>query len=248
MACECGYISVDRSNFRRHQRTCRVTRETTVKALRAGLDQAHSDLRDRDGELVECRRRIARLEECIVGLKRTRTVKTTVRDCNIFVANIFPYDSEPTVLAPNQVHTLLETAPPDESVPRFVQLKHFCGPHASRNIYLPNKRGNTVCVVETVENGRLRWVHRDRKDVVDDMLERNLDELRTNYRAERIIPWKEWLISSGLASIQRRSTPAWKEQLAKLELLLMNNPRSGRDAQVPDDVLNGGPIARIDDE
>lgn len=227
LACECGYNTLDRSNFKRHRKTCRSIRDSEVENLRSELSRTRQRLESRDLELSRCRKKIARLETCVARLKST-SGKTTVRDCNIFVTNIFPYASEPSVVTPEQVDSILSTVTPSESVPRFIQLKHFSGPLAARNIYLPNRRGNTVLVVEASDDGRMRWVHRDRKGVIDDMLERNITELRTNYRADRVIPWHQWLRTSGLLGVQRRSTPAWKEQLAKLDLILVNHQRVPR--------------------
>lgn len=226
MICSCGYQTSDRSNFRRHKRSCRTVRDAAFDTLHGKLCQVQDQLRRRDAELIECHRQIARLEDRVTSLLRQPQSKTTnVRDCNIFVTNVFPYASEPAVVAPEQVHHLLHNVTPSDSVPKFVQLKHFCGPMASRNIYLPNRRGNTVLVVESSNDGQLRWVHRDRKGVIDDMLERNLNELCRSYCAEEILPWREWLVASGLSSMERRQTPAWKEQLAKLDLILINHQR-----------------------
>ena len=233
LCCGCGYKSSDRSNYKRHQRSCRTLRETELDALRSRLDQTRRSLQTRELELLECRLKIARLESHVANLKSS--APTTVRDCNIFVTNIFPYASEPcVVVSPERVDTLLQNVTPNESVPRFVQLKHFSGPMAARNIYLPNRRGNTVLVVEAAEDGRMRWVHRDRKGVMDDMLERHITELQTDYSADRVIPWRQWLLNSGLAGMRRRSTPAWKEQLAKLDLILVNHQRAPRGIEATD--------------
>ena len=233
MKCPCGYSTHDRSNFRRHHKSCRATRDAAFDTMRGELCRVQAELHKRSVELSECHCKIARLEDRVASLiRQPHTKTTTVRDCNIFVTNIFPYAAEPAVLAPERVHQLLATVTPSDSVPKFVQLKHFCGPMASRNIYLPNRRGNTVLVVEAVGDGQLRWVHRDRKGVVDDMLERNLDELCRSYNADQVIPWRQWLVASGLSSMQRRNTPAWKEQLAKLDLILVNHQRRSGSIQL----------------
>lgn len=247
MQCACGYNTIDRSNYRRHRRSCRATKENAHETLRIELDRVRSDLRMREIELTACHRKIAKLEDRIARLKCIPS--TTMRDCNIFVTNIFPYATEATmVIAPEQVHELLRTVTPSESVPRFVQLKHFSGPLATRNIYLPNRRGNTVLVVESSEDGKLRWVHRDRKNVINDMLERNLDELRTNYRADLMVPWYNWFANSGLSSTQRKSTPAWKEQIAKLDLILVNHQRRANGAEVLQDGRDTNSLDGTEDE
>lgn len=219
MACVCGYTSEDRSNTRRHMRTCRhhikrkydelvEQHQETVARLRA----TEEILKDRDLALSRARRDLSNL----------RARKNTITNNNIcIVNNIYPYSKEPTIVPDSVVQSLLHK--PSESVPRFVQLKHFTGPLWARNIHLPNRRGNTVRVIERDASSGLHWVHRDRKTVLDELFERHVEELRDNYGADRVTKWREWYVSSGLATDCPRETAEWKDQLTKLDLLLINH-------------------------
>ena len=154
-----------------------------------------------------------------------RARKNTITNNNIcIVNNIYPYSKEPAVVPDSVVQSLLHK--PSESVPRFVQLKHFTGPLWARNIHLPNRRGNTVRVIERDDTSGLHWVHRDRKTVLDELFERHVEELRDNYGADSVTKWREWYVSSGLATECPRETTEWKDQLMKLDLLLVNHQNS----------------------
>lgn len=238
LKCVCEYNTSDRSNFKRHQKRCRRTHRDEVDSMRSTLAKTQLVLEQRELELHQYRKKIFRLESHIEKLRATHP--TLVRDCNIFVTNVFPYATESAVVPREKVHTMLSMVSPSESIPRFVQLKHFCGPLAARNIYLPNRRGKTVLVVEAAENGQTKWVHKDRRGTVDEMLERNLIELRNSYSAENIWAWKEWLMMSGLSTVQRRSTSAWKEQMTKLDLILVNHqqPRQSVSAAAGNHPMN----------
>jgi hypothetical protein len=223
MSCLCGYISEDKSNFKRHQKSCKHTIKRKYDDLLRVHDTTLEELNETKRELCSKQKE---LQEVIDTVKQLKKKTTTIKDCNIcIVNNIYPHSREPAIISPTIIEQLLQS--PTESVPNFIQLKHFVGPLSARNIQLPNIRGNTVKVVAETNTG-LRWVHRDRKEFVDDLFERNLDELRTNYNAERVQAWKEWYRSTGLHGLHARETTTWKEQLCKLDLLLVNHQRCQR--------------------
>ena len=223
--CTCGYETTDRSNYRRHVRTCRLTLKQKYDSALSSLRIAEQTIAKGNRDLTASRLENDRLKTAIRALQS----RSLLRDCNIcIVNNLYPYSQEPCVVSPAMVQQLL--LQPSESVPRFVELKHFTGPIHSRNIHLPNRRGNTVQVVEQ-HNGGLRWMHRDRKTVVDELFERHLDELRVRYAAEQVCVWREWYRTEGLGDLHARDTVSWKEQLTKVDLILMNNQKSLTEAR-----------------
>lgn len=199
---------------RKYDDLLEVHRATTER-LRA----TEAILKNQDFALARARRDLSAL--------RSRK-KTITNNICIVNNNIYPYSKEPAVVPDAMVQRLLHK--PSESVPRFVQLKHFVGPLWARNIHLPNRRGNTVRVIERDGAERLHWVHRDRKTLVHELFERNVEELREKYGADRVTKWREWYVSSGLATSCARETAEWKDQTIKLDLLLVNHQNSSLSA------------------
>ena len=184
------------------------------------LQTLREKLSKRDCELEACKQENKKLR------MKLRTNGTTMRNCNVcIVNNVFPYAKEPPILSPAVVKELLRH--PSESIPKFVQMKHFTGPTCSRNIHLPNRRGNTVQVIEEC-NGTLRWVHKDRRTLVDNLVERHMEELREHYEADHVRAWRQWFIATGLNSSDARLSSEWKDQINKVDLILMNHQDSAK--------------------
>ena len=229
MECPCGYLTIDRSNYRRHQRSCKSIQKRDYDTLMAKhvhtlrqFKDVRSTLERRVIELHKSRQEVERLRACVQALRAKRQV-TNVRDCNIcIVNNVYAYRKEPRVVPPATVQRILSE--PSESVPQFLQLKHFTGPLCARNIHLPNRRGNTVQVVEECTGGILRWVHHDRKTMVEELFETHLDELRESYNADCVCEWKKWYDTHNLGG--ERNTTEWKDQLSKVDLVLVNNQQT----------------------
>ena len=233
MSCVCGYSSQDRSNLRRHIRSCKMERDRqhsdlieSLRTTRKSLIEAQAMISQRDIALIDSRREVEHLRKKLQRREATSRI-TNVRDCNICIYNsVYPHSKEGILLPQAIVDPLLRT--PSESVPRFIQLKHFTGPNIARNIHLPNRRGNTIQVVEECD-GVLRWVHRDRKTTLDTLFERHLNELRNVYGAESVETWMQWYQGKGLSDETRRHTIEWKEQLGKLDLVLINHQRDNNE-------------------
>ena len=66
-------------------------------------------------------------------------------------------------------------------------------------------------------------MHRDQKETVDELFEENLEVLRDEYDADSIKLWHDWFVKNRLGDDDARSTREWKDQLQKLELVLMND-------------------------
>ncbi|MBI88297.1 MAG: hypothetical protein CMB67_04655 [Euryarchaeota archaeon] len=110
--------------------------------------------------------------------------KTTV---NILNVNIVPFSHEP-LLNHDLVKEILE--PVDESVPRYVKLKHFV--EARGNIRIPNKSQKRIQVF-TQENGKNTWVTKDRDEFIKDLTGMSMIELDEKYNAGELSEnWKKW--------------------------------------------------------
>tara|TARA_B110000008_G_scaffold279489_3_gene326782 strand:+ start:3553 stop:4113 length:561 start_codon:yes stop_codon:yes gene_type:complete len=105
----------------------------------------------------------------------------------INVLNIIPFSQEPS-LTKEVVKNLLE--PVDESVPRYVKLKHF--EQAGGNIRIPNKCQKRIQIF-TEENGKSNWITKDRDDFIKDLTGLSMIELDTKYGASSMSEkWKMW--------------------------------------------------------
>ena len=79
-----------------------------------------------------------------------------------------------------------------ESGPRYIEMKHVASEDTA-NVRITNKRGNTCQIVqEDVFSKKRRWVEMDKKLVIADMAEVNLDELRDTFKAEDNAMWRQW--------------------------------------------------------
>lgn len=258
MQCVCGYTN-ESSNLRRHQRTCKLLHHPFVKklqqeneslqdevsrlkcqleALLSGnetLKEENADLQSENKSLqTQLNEQLrARLDETTRPLTTNNTThnNNTHNTQNIHnnVTIVLPYGQEPD-LTKAQVNSILSCIP-SESVPKYVEMKHFSRPETS-NIRITNKRGNTMQVLQQTadqtEGKRVRrWVDRDRKEMVSDITERSLDELVDNYNAVKHKPWKMWYEASQLDKDGFDKTQAFRELVKKVDnLITSQNPRN----------------------
>tara|TARA_Y100000748_G_C15439242_1_gene466505 strand:+ start:316 stop:882 length:567 start_codon:yes stop_codon:yes gene_type:complete len=148
---------ISKSNISKHRKRC-------SKCKTDQLEQRHEEI----------------LNE-IASLKRS--IENTPRVVNI-VCNIIPFSHEP-VLSQEDVVNLLE--PADESVPRFVKLKHFV--QGGGNIRIPNKSQKRIQIF-TEEDG---WITKDRDEFLSDLTGLSMNELDEKYFASNLSNnWKDW--------------------------------------------------------
>jgi hypothetical protein len=119
----------------------------------------------------------------IASLKRSIENTPRVVQNNVFVCNIIPFSQEP-VLSQEDVANLLE--PVDESVPRYVKLKHFV--QGGGNIRIPNKSQKRIQIFE--KDG---WITKDRDEFLSDLTGLSMNELDEKYFASNLSNnWKNW--------------------------------------------------------
>ena len=242
----CDYKTKDLRNLKRHKRSCKLNllhdhnkiieqieskHNQQIQHLQSELLTRIEELKEKNDIIANKDAIIARKDETIEDLaklaKHPRTIHKTINhDHRKIILNVHPYRGEPIEALPSrsEVRKLLRF--PTESVPKFVQLKHFAN-NQNRNIRLPNRRGNTVQVAQ-MRNGELKWIHRDRKEVVDELLEENIDMLMDVYEADQVDGWNRWYRETGLCdpSEVSKKNKEWRDQLSKIDRVLMNNQES----------------------
>lgn len=214
MACVCGYNTT--SQMARHQRTCKKFAIQTLEVrcndalqecakLTTDNEQLSTENEQLRNEITELR---ARLDEC-------RNARPNVQ--NNVTINMVPYGQEER-LTNAQVRTILSSIP-SESVPRYIEMKHFRRPEHS-NIRITNKRGRTLQIVEEDSNKRLRWVDKDRKTMLCAMTDTSLEQLIDQFNAENYKIWNDWFEGSGLKHEGYDKTEAFKEIMTKVENMI----------------------------
>lgn len=212
---QCGTFQT-KSNTSRHKRTCKacplidllqrenkklksfVNTTTTLNTLLAENQALHVELRQKNDE-------IQRL------LREPKITQTNI-------TNIYPYGKEPD-LSEHSVKQLL--FPPENSVPEYIKLKYFT--QAGGNLKLTNIRSRTMQIVEEDVDGNLKWVHKDKNDVLNELAESNLEELKEKYGANKLVSWKKWYDDLGDDCYDKFQ---WKTLTNKIELVLLNNRES----------------------
>jgi hypothetical protein len=202
MKCECGYSTSLKYNFTRHQSKC-VANQLALK--NAELCSEIAFLKDKIGELT------AENAE----LRRSSTTINVTNNNNI---NIVAYGQEPV---PELQDVLKILRPPERSVARYIELKHFAHPETS-NLRIKNKRSRTMQVVEKDASKRLRWTEKDKKRMIEKLVEENLEELTETHGAEQVLLWKQWYRSNGLANDGYDKTEAWKRMNNDVEDMLIS--------------------------
>ena len=157
-----------RSNISKHRKTCLKCKSNNFEYL----TNENKTLRDR----------IAQLEK--------ETTKTTIVNnvnIGINVLNIVPFSKEPT-LNTEEVRQILE--PAEESVPKYVRLKHFI--RGGGNLRIPNKNQQRIEVFCENEHGS-DWVTKHKMDFIKELTTQSVCEL-IDLGAESLSQeWRIWL-------------------------------------------------------
>ena len=143
---------------------------------------------------------------------------TTINYNNSVNVNILAYGQEPLPDARDVRSILL---PPENSVARYIALKHFRDP-STCNLRISNKKSKTIQVVEPDVNNALRWTEKNRKEMIEKMVDDNLDELTDTHGAARLERWKRWYESSGLEEPGYDKTEAYKRIQQDVENMLLS--------------------------
>ena len=237
--CECGY---DKPNqMARHLRTCKIRRKLEEQQLRfqeeqrdqleeqqqrIQLEERNAQLQEqllqREEQLAQQREQIAelngRLDE---ARKSSRTVKNNVKNNNnnINIINIVPFGTEPM---PDTKDILDLLNKPESSLSRYIEMKHFREPSMA-NVRLSSKRAKTMQVLEKDVNEQLRWTEKDKANMLEDIAEKNIEELVDKHKAERNERWKRWYRTMPEEGFDKTET--WKRAVDSVENMLISQSR-----------------------
>ena len=189
--------------MRRHIQNCTARPfAIRVKELEQALSEKQSEIDKLTAENEELR-------------KRPTTINYNNNSVNV---NILAYGQEPLPDTRDVRNILL---PPETSVARYIALKHFRDP-STCNLRISNKKSKTLQVVEPDINNTLRWTEKNRKEMIEKMVDENLDELTERHGATKIERWRRWYVSSGLEEPGYDKTDAYKRMEQDVENMLMS--------------------------
>ena len=201
----------------RHIRTCTARPfALRVKQLEQKLDkkQAENDRLHTATQALQ-----AENDRLTKEIEELRKRPTTINNYNNSVnVSILAYGSEPLPDAQDVRSILL---PPENSVARYIALKHFRDP-STCNLRISNKKSKTIQVVEPDVNNDLRWTERNRKEMIEKMVDDNLDELTETHGAAKLERWKRWYQSSGLEDQGYDKTETYKRIQRDVENMLLS--------------------------
>jgi hypothetical protein len=161
-------------------------------------------LRDENAKL---RQEQAVMQQRIDDLVARTTMINNSITINDSVINLCAYGEEP-LPDRQEVRALLRQ--PESSITRYVQMKHFRQAETS-NMRISNKKSRTMQVIEKDANDQLRWMEKDKKRMIEKIVEDNLEELVDTHGASNVANWKNWYHGSGLSNEGYDATNAWKQ-------------------------------------
>ena len=201
-ACECGQV-LSSKHAARHRRSC-------VEYQCGCLRRQHA---------LEIGRLQAELEK-ERARKRRRVVihkTTTHQQHNSLTINVVPFGQEPRL--PDAVVANI-ISHPMTSVPAFIKAKHLDLAECA-NLRLHNNR--LVRVMQEDARGKVRWMYRDKHEVLDDLQHDALDTLITDYHATANNVWNSWYVQSELDQQDFTHKKEWKRNERNVEALLRNH-------------------------
>jgi hypothetical protein len=209
-ACECGYTSTKR-NVQRHTIGCYKWRDIEIARL-----QAKSQEVDRLYTATQTLQ--AEIDKLTKENDELRKRPTTINYNNSVNVNILAYGQEPL---PNTRDVRKILLPPETSIARYIALKHFRDPSTS-NLRISNKKSKTIQVVEPDVNSQLRWTEKDKKEMIEKLVDENIDELTETHGAAKVDQWRRWYESSGLEEPGYDKTDAYKRIERDVENMLLS--------------------------
>ena len=236
VVCECGYNKQD--HITRHMRTCKIRRKLQEQQQRTQEEQDRIQLEEQDRIQLEEQQRIqleernaqleernAQLEKEVAVLngrldeaRKSCTVKNKVKK-NINIINIVPFGAEPM---PDTKEILDLLNKPESSLSRYIELKHFREP-GTANVRLASKRAKTMQVLEKDVNEQLRWTEKDKANMLEDIAEKNIEELVDKHQAERNERWRRWYRTMPDEGFDKTET--WRRAVDSVENMLISQSR-----------------------
>lgn len=235
--CECGFMCAAK-NMSRHKSRCNIRKMSVMEKqllqhLQDKIEESKrmtdSKLDEKDRLIAEKDRLIAEKDKLIANKEaeinrlltehlaesRMQGRPTTINNFNHI--NIVAFGDEPI---PNTTEVLKILYPPEDSVTKYIELKHFRDPSTS-NVRIRNKRSKTIQVLQHDVNRRLRWTERDRKQTIERIVDDNMVELTEKHGASNVARWRRWYHSNMLEAPGYDKTDAYKRILQDVEYMLV---------------------------
>ena len=183
--------------------------------------QLEEQLAKREEQLAQQREQIAELNGRLDEARKPRTVKNNVKNVNNnnVIINIVPFGTEPI---PDTKDILDLLNKPESSLSRYIEMKHFREPGMA-NVRLSSKRAKTMQVLEKDVNEQLRWTEKDKANMLEDIAEKNIEELVDKHKAERNERWKRWYRTMPEEGFDKTET--WKRAVDSVENMLISQSR-----------------------
>ena len=224
--CPCGFKRTVKWNVERHMLVCKTVKAATMEVDEAAMAELKQSLAAKDLLLNAANARAdslasenEELKQENRELKKRKLSGSVTNITNNINVSILAYGSEPLPDTQDVRKILL---PPETSIARYIALKHFRDPSTS-NLRISNKKSKTIQVFEPDGNNHLRWTEKDRKEMIEKLVDENLDELTETHGAAKVEQWRRWYESSGLEEPGYDKTDAYKRIERDVEALIISS-------------------------
>ena len=172
--CPCGFKRTVKYNVERHMLVCKTVKAATMDVDEAAMEELKHSLAAKDLLLNAANARadsLASENEALKQenreLKKRKSSGSVTNITNNINVSILAYGSEPLPDTQDVRKILL---PPETSIARYIALKHFRDPSTS-NLRIGNKKAKTIQVVEPDVNSQLRWTEKNRKEMIEKLVD-----------------------------------------------------------------------------
>ena len=221
VVCECGYDK--QAHLARHMRTCKVYIISQQRIKEEQLETRNAQLKEqlaqREEQLVQQEKQIAVLNGRLDEARKSRPVKNSVKNNNNVIINVVPFGKEPM---PDTQEILDLLNKPESSLSRYIEMKHFRQP-STANVRLSSKRAKTMQVLEKDVNEQLRWIDKDKVEMLEDIAEKSIEELVDAHHAEQNDRWRQWYSKMPEEGFDKTDT--WKRAVGTIENMLISQTR-----------------------
>jgi hypothetical protein len=226
--CECGYTTLESSNWSTHKRRCKLIQAHQSAEEReriASLEKDKNDLKQqlsvKDEQLTakdehyqkELAAKDRQIEELIKATKKPRTVTNHNRYVVEQHINVFGKETM-SHISPQQIQHLL--ADPENAVAKFVKLKHRAPSNA--NVRCPNMNRAIYQVVVDTEGEEKEWENRAKGEVLEKLYDDNSSILEGEAIEEEHLPFLDHQdkVKASAAANAADGGRCYKQQLDKI--------------------------------
>ena len=175
--CECGYTSLNRSNWSQHTKRCKLV-VTSDKSDKEVIATLREQLATKDDHYQkELAAKDEQIKELIQVAKKPRTVNNTTTNKYVVEHHINVFGKESIEhISHQQIQALL--ADPANAVPQFIKLKHRRAPDGvNQNVRVPNQKRAIYQVVVPGEGEEKEWENKAKGEVLEQLYDDNSGHL-----------------------------------------------------------------------